>query len=751
MSARALRSNYTLGRLGSLFFGGDGYLYVLTASPNRKTLARVAPDGTSSVVIQADVLVGSNLRAAAPYGDGYVLALDYAPGSGSALGGIYRLAADGTYSEWGLTEGHGGVSDLIPAPQGGYYFTDFENDNLWFITAPGQPERALLSSSPVALWSVAASQTGDICAVNWVPGEWWSNGGVNGVYRIAGDAAGLAVAAPEGSRFHAVAAGAGGLFGTSFYVTDELGGRVLRLEADNTLTPVITGLPSPSRLRFDPRTGDLVVLCENQYLLWFGAGLQPFAAPPEDSSFKGLFFSDFENDNLWLVPGEGAGEIPIIDSGAPPGLAALAYNDLDHTVYAINMQGSGWPFGGEDAVYAIHPNGASVQVCKGVFGGIAMGPGGPLGRALYVSDGAAGAVCRLDGSALTPVVTGLPAPGPLAFDPRTGNLVVVCDAGRQVAWIGTGLPGAAAGDPGTVGPYFVPPEQASADIAASAVEGSVVTLSLQGSRPGAISAYSKVALSGDFDVAATIRMSAISLTSGQTRSAIVYVVSDVAGRRDDQLAYVGILQKTVGFGSTGGEYRIYSDMRVDGGWGRFVSMPLAGPPEGRFRILRRAGVITTYYLQDGAWTPVGAFTDGFADRVRLCFQIDTSWDASMGTEHQAMFAGPDFGGVGGTPVLEEHAAVRPEAVALAQNYPNPFNAVTQIRFAVPAPGPVDLAVFDLKGQRVATLVSGTLAPGTYAATWDGRDSAGRAAATAVYVYRLETGATRESRRLLLLR
>ena len=87
----------------------------------------------------------------------------------------------------------------------------------------------------------------------------------------------------------------------------------------------------------------------------------------------------------------------------------------------------------------------------------------------------------------------------------------------------------------------------------------------------------------------------------------------------------------------------------------------------------------------------------------------------------------------------------PRAPVLAPNYPNPFNPETTISFDLPAVAgmtrqQVELAVFDMLGQRVRTLWAGALAPGRHAYTWDGRDSAGAPAASGVYLYRLSSSA-----------
>ncbi|HJP31601.1 MAG TPA: FlgD immunoglobulin-like domain containing protein [Candidatus Latescibacteria bacterium] len=104
-----------------------------------------------------------------------------------------------------------------------------------------------------------------------------------------------------------------------------------------------------------------------------------------------------------------------------------------------------------------------------------------------------------------------------------------------------------------------------------------------------------------------------------------------------------------------------------------------------------------------------------------------------------------------TAVTEEDGAGLPEESALDQNYPNPFNAETAITFRLRMKGQVDLAVFDLTGQRIRTLFSGTREAGAYALRWNGQDDAGRAVASGVYLYRLETPEFKEARRLTLLK
>ena len=95
-------------------------------------------------------------------------------------------------------------------------------------------------------------------------------------------------------------------------------------------------------------------------------------------------------------------------------------------------------------------------------------------------------------------------------------------------------------------------------------------------------------------------------------------------------------------------------------------------------------------------------------------------------------------------------AALPTDFALGQNYPNPFNPSTIIPYQLPAAGHVRLDVFNMLGQRLATLVDAERSAGAHTAQWDGTDAAGRAVGAGVYIYRLSSGGVSESRRMTLV-
>ncbi|MGH1362739.1 MAG: YCF48-related protein [Calditrichia bacterium] len=88
----------------------------------------------------------------------------------------------------------------------------------------------------------------------------------------------------------------------------------------------------------------------------------------------------------------------------------------------------------------------------------------------------------------------------------------------------------------------------------------------------------------------------------------------------------------------------------------------------------------------------------------------------------------------------------PETFALGQNYPNPFNPTTNISFDLPKAQFVTLAVYNVLGQQVATLVNEQTAAGSYTLQFDARNLA-----SGIYIYRLQTEGFIKVRKMLLTR
>jgi hypothetical protein len=101
---------------------------------------------------------------------------------------------------------------------------------------------------------------------------------------------------------------------------------------------------------------------------------------------------------------------------------------------------------------------------------------------------------------------------------------------------------------------------------------------------------------------------------------------------------------------------------------------------------------------------------------------------------------------GGTGVLEEGSAVFPFAVTLKQNYPNPFNPETIITYHLSIDTDVNLSIYNILGQKVATLVDQKQAAGEHTVKWDAKDFSG-----GIYIVKLRAGSFEQSSKMLLMR
>jgi hypothetical protein len=90
-----------------------------------------------------------------------------------------------------------------------------------------------------------------------------------------------------------------------------------------------------------------------------------------------------------------------------------------------------------------------------------------------------------------------------------------------------------------------------------------------------------------------------------------------------------------------------------------------------------------------------------------------------------------------TSVVDIGQAKTPKEFTLHQNYPNPFNPETTIRFDLPATGFVQIAIYNISGKLVKVLMRESRTGGNYSVKWNGRDSAGNATPSGIYICRME--------------
>lgn len=98
-----------------------------------------------------------------------------------------------------------------------------------------------------------------------------------------------------------------------------------------------------------------------------------------------------------------------------------------------------------------------------------------------------------------------------------------------------------------------------------------------------------------------------------------------------------------------------------------------------------------------------------------------------------------------TGIIDKSAMV-PGEISLSQNYPNPFNARTTIEFSLAAPGKIRLAIYDILGKEIFTIVDGFMDAGNHSINLDADDLS-----SGIYFYRLDAGGAVETKRMVLLK
>jgi hypothetical protein len=148
--------------------------------------------------------------------------------------------------------------------------------------------------------------------------------------------------------------------------------------------------------------------------------------------------------------------------------------------------------------------------------------------------------------------------------------------------------------------------------------------------------------------------------------------------------------------------------------------------------------------------------DGDNISVQWPLPLDFSYLATSAAATHCNHGGP----VGSTHHMD-HAgdltlSTKPDEIvastfALNQNYPNPFNPSTEISFTLDEAADMNLSIFNMLGQKVRTLTSGSKPAGVYSLEWDGRDEMGQSVSTGVYLYTLSNGSKSITKKMALMK
>lgn len=85
------------------------------------------------------------------------------------------------------------------------------------------------------------------------------------------------------------------------------------------------------------------------------------------------------------------------------------------------------------------------------------------------------------------------------------------------------------------------------------------------------------------------------------------------------------------------------------------------------------------------------------------------------------------------------------------NYPNPFNPTTTLSFSLPSEMVCKIEIYNVRGQKVKTLLNESLQLGRHSVVWDGKNAHGRSVSSGVYFYRLDTPNMTQTSKMLLMK
>jgi len=93
----------------------------------------------------------------------------------------------------------------------------------------------------------------------------------------------------------------------------------------------------------------------------------------------------------------------------------------------------------------------------------------------------------------------------------------------------------------------------------------------------------------------------------------------------------------------------------------------------------------------------------------------------------------------------------PGETNLHQNYPNPFNPTTQIKYDLPEDAMVSITIYDIMGRSIRSLVNSQQTAGYRSIQWNATNNAGQPVSAGLYLYSIEAGQFRQTKKMVLLK
>jgi hypothetical protein len=105
----------------------------------------------------------------------------------------------------------------------------------------------------------------------------------------------------------------------------------------------------------------------------------------------------------------------------------------------------------------------------------------------------------------------------------------------------------------------------------------------------------------------------------------------------------------------------------------------------------------------------------------------------------------------GTLSMDEENNTLPISNVLYDCYPNPFNPVTTLRYDIPEDGIVNITIYDMMGRVVSNLVSSQQNAGYKSIQWNATNNTGQPVSAGVYLYTIQAGEFRQTKKMVLLK
>lgn len=168
-----------------------------------------------------------------------------------------------------------------------------------------------------------------------------------------------------------------------------------------------------------------------------------------------------------------------------------------------------------------------------------------------------------------------------------------------------------------------------------------------------------------------------------------------------------------------------------------------------------SGYGATGYYEDGEWNTIDILTPHASSSLAVSgdgryalnsFDIDLSGDAGH-RERTAFYGIWEF--VPGSVSVENKP--EPLTVLEATAYPNPFNPSTTIQFTLPEAAKTTLSIYNISGQKVATIAHNYYSAGVHTARWNALTDNGDRCSSGIYLYRIQTPYANKSGKIVLMR